>query len=128
MKSTDEKLREYGCKRVSNRMPESRFEISELKSAIVFVVASWSGQSKAGLYAIAKAISSCEPELILIDNDNVDHDWIRPLFFDCPANHWPLHGYGEALWVRDGQVVATSTFRSPISDQKLAQLVEKIAH
>lgn len=83
-------------------------ELSDLRLAdvhvgIIFVYAVWSGSAVLALRQLTGLLSTLELgslEVFILDNNCMTADDMLRLFGHV------FHGYGEILWVRDGQVVA----------------------
>jgi hypothetical protein len=126
MNNLEDWLTERGCNNVRILIDETKVEVANLGSAIIFVNAPWSGPCKAGLITLARAIAEFQkqPLLILLDTERLDCQWIGQFF----TNASPLHGYGEALWIKNGTVICTTTFRKSISSEQLRELIEAISN
>jgi hypothetical protein len=81
--------------------PSSSSSMNEIDSAILFVLAIWSGQSISAFKRLTERLANtpASPTLLVCDIDNLSSDAIR-LFGD-------LRGMGETFWIRKGQVVAS---------------------
>ncbi|MDP3277212.1 MAG: hypothetical protein Q8Q09_18630 [Deltaproteobacteria bacterium] len=75
--------------------------MEDIESAILFVLATWSGQSIAAFKKLTERLAStpASPVLLVCDIDNLSVE-TRRIFGS-------LRGAGETFWIRDGHVVAS---------------------
>jgi hypothetical protein len=75
--------------------------VEDIESAIVFVLALWSGPSIAAFGKLTSLLANtpAPPPILVCDIDNLSSETTR-LF-------GKLRGVGETFWIRDGQVVAS---------------------
>ena len=77
-----------------------------IERGILFLMAFWSGQSVKAFASITDVVSRLDTshalELVVIDVDG------SPAFYELPEFRGRVHGAGEAAWVRNGSIVATS--------------------
>lgn len=75
--------------------------IEDIESAILFVLATWSGPSVAAFLLLTKQLASraASPLLLVCDIDELSDQMRRAL--------GELRGVGETFWIEDGQVVAS---------------------
>ena len=75
--------------------------IEDMESAILFVLALWSGQSIAAFKKLTERLAGTppSPSLFVCDIDTLSAE-IRKQFGS-------LQGVGETFWIRNGQVVAS---------------------
>jgi|SRR5688572_14385282 len=91
----------YDRLRVIQRFAD--FDLAAIRRGIVFIFAVWSGPARMALRQFTRLLSTLDLgslDVIILDNDSMSGDEMIRL-----SGH-VFHGYGEALWVRDGQVVA----------------------
>lgn len=71
--------------------------IDDAPRGVLFVHATWSGESLLALSRITSVWREVDGPLFFIDTDRIP----------APLRAWlnPLHGRGETFWIRDGRVV-----------------------
>ena len=80
--------------------------IKSIERGIIFLMAEWSGQAKWSHKQLTEFLKQRQiaPEhFICID---VDHE---PDIYDLPELSGKIHGFGEAVVVRDGRIVFVTT-------------------
>lgn len=86
------------CSLQSNRVSEwAGTEIRELDDGVLFVYASWSGDSLAALRKLSKSIQETSLRLHVVDIDT--------LSLSLTSLLKPLNGRGETFWVKDGEII-----------------------
>jgi len=80
-------------------------DLDQLDTGIFFILAWWSGPAHIALDRLAKAILKADPggrlELIIADTDGI------PELYEHRLLHGKIHGYGECVWKKRGEVLAT---------------------
>src|SRR5688572_22684371 len=80
--------------------------LPNIRCGIVFVFAGWSGYSVLGLQRFTKLIKSFDTgslDIVILDTDCLTEGSAKELF---GSDSFTPGGWGEAVWIRDGQVVA----------------------
>ena len=82
----------------------------------MFIFAAWSGPAVAAFKRFTKILSSIETsklDLIVLDTDCLDREVNLP--------EWAVKrgGWGETIWIRDGQPVAQLRLSSPGTDNEI---------
>ena len=91
----------------------SEFRLADTRLAILFVFAAWSGPAVLALQKFTRLLSALDLgslDVVILDNDCMSGDDMIRLFGHV------FHGYGEALWIRDGRVVAELSAYRPESE------------
>ena len=90
--------------RVVSRFGDVR--LSEIHRGVVFVFAAWSGPAVVALKRFTRVMSellTTALDLVVLDTDCLTAESATQLF---GTDGFRAGGYGEAIWVRDGVVVA----------------------
>jgi len=81
----------------------SDFRMTEIKAAVVFVFALWSGPSIMAFKKFTQLLKTLELgsiEVIVLDNDCMNGKEMVQLFGHV------FHGVGEIVWIKNGRMVA----------------------
>ena len=80
-------------------------DFSQIRLGIVFLFATWSGPCLLGFQRFTRTLKSfTEPiEVFVVDSDCVSESSAEKLF---GSSGFKIGGWGEAVWIRDGQVIA----------------------
>jgi hypothetical protein len=79
------------------------FQLSKIDRGIVLIFAAWSGHSVIALQRLTESLSRHDLDFLeikVIDIESMTGQDMNRLFGRV------FHGYGEALWIREGKVVA----------------------
>jgi len=87
--------------------PEAdRSVLAGIRCGVLFVMAFWSGPAWQAFAELKRVLARFDPngllEVVVVDTDGC------PGLYEHPALVGRMLGAGEAVWVRDGQVVCTS--------------------
>ena len=88
-------------------------QLPDIRRAVVFVFAAWSGPAVIALRKITRLLSALDldsVDVIILDNDCMTGDEMIRLFGRV------FHGAGETMWVRDGRVFAELSSFHPDSE------------
>ncbi len=80
--------------------------LPDVRRGIIFVFAAWSGPAVMGFQRFTKVIQSLDTrslDLVVLDTDCLTEDSAAQLF-GLPS--FTTGGWGEAIWIRDGCVIA----------------------
>jgi hypothetical protein len=91
----------------------AQFDLAAIRRGVVFVFAIWSGPAVTGLRRFTRQLSMLDLgplDVIVLDNDSMTGEDMTRLFGHV------FHGAGEAVWVRDGHVVAELSACRPESE------------
>jgi hypothetical protein len=98
------------------RLPQS-FSPDDLRAmgcGIIFVFAAWSGPAVIGFQRFTKVLDRLDApslDLVVLDTDAMSEELADELF-GVPS--FTSGGWGEAIWVCDGKVVARETTHKPV--------------
>lgn len=101
--------------------------LPDMRRGIIFVFAGWSGPALVGLRRFTKAIQSLDTrslDLVVLDTECLTEESAAELF-GTPS--FTTGGWGETMWVRDGQVVArvlAHTAPEPLMVQYTRELLQ----
>ena len=80
--------------------------INSIQRGILFLMAFWSGTSVRAFAEITEVLgrldANAEIDFVVVDVDG------SPALYDVPEFLGKVHGNGEAAWVRNGNIIATS--------------------
>lgn len=96
--------------RLVNQFADLR--LSEMRRAIVFVYAVWSGPAVLALKRFTQVMSEMPTDaldLVILHNDCLNDDSMTQLF---ETAGFPAGGNGETFWIKDGVIIA-SEFAAP---------------
>jgi hypothetical protein len=83
-----------------------RSVIGTIRRGILFVMAFWSGPARMAFAELKRVLERHDTagrlELVVVDTEGC------PDLYDAPEFAGKLHGWGEAAWVWDGQILRTS--------------------
>jgi hypothetical protein len=85
--------------------------LSEIRRGIVFVFAAWSVPAVVAFQRFTRIMKSIETrtlDLVVLDTDCLTQNSAGELFGD---GDFTSGGWGEVIWIRDGQVVARTVAR-----------------
>ena len=90
-------------------------QIASIRRGIIFVLAVWSGPSLQGFVRFTNVMTHFTSEsvdLIIVDHDSLTQKLSRELF----GRKFVPGGWGEAVWIREGHVVAREfVYKTPES-------------
>lgn len=80
-------------------------DFSEIRLGIVFLFATWSGPCLLGFQRFTRTLKSFTEsiEVVVVDSDCVSESSAEKLF---GSSGFKIGGWGEAVWIRDGQIIA----------------------
>lgn len=87
-----------------------------IRLGIVFIFAAWSGPAVAAFERLTKILSSIETsklDLIVLNTDDLDREQNLPTWAETRG------GWGETIWIRDGQPVAQLRLGKPVHDEEI---------
>ncbi len=99
---------EQSIKKYSGKLPEAQFriispddfEISTVNRGVLFVFAAWSGPAVVSYQLLCHELAQTQTatiSVLVVDIDFIDQEFSSRVFGGA------LGGWGEALWIKDGQ-------------------------
>jgi hypothetical protein len=78
--------------------------VRSIRRGVLFLMAFWSVSARLAFEKLTEVLAELDAglELVVADVDG------SPALYELPEFKSKVHGYGEAAWVRDGRIVATS--------------------
>jgi hypothetical protein len=80
--------------------------IGTINKGVLFVMAFWSGGARLAFEELKRVLETTDSdgrlELVVVDTDGCPDLYVLPEF------EGKLHGWGEAAWIRNGQIICTS--------------------
>jgi hypothetical protein len=80
--------------------------IAEIECGVLFILAWWSAKALMAFRTLTEVLATVDPdgklEFLVVDTDGC------PEIYDIPEFKSKIHGWGEAAWVRHGQILFTS--------------------
>jgi hypothetical protein len=101
----------------------SELRLPDIRVGVVFVFAGWSGPAVMALRRFTRLLSTLDLgslDVIILDNDCMTGDDMIRLFGHV------FHGAGEALWIRDGRVVAELSAFRPESEALIVSYTREL--
>jgi hypothetical protein len=80
--------------------------ISSIQNGIVFLMAEWSGPAKQAYDGLKHYLEKHDWPLSLLTCINVDQE---PAVYDLPELSGKIHGWGEAIVIRNGKIAFVTT-------------------
>jgi len=97
--------------------------LTDIRAAVLFVFAAWSGPSTVALKRVTRLLSTLERgllDVIILDNDCMSGDEMVQLFGHV------FHGGGDTIWIRKGRVIAEVIAYLPASEPSILKHTKEL--
>ena len=101
----------------------ANFHLADIAHGVVFVFAAWSGQAIVGLQRLTSLLSAHPLDLLdvhVLDIECMTCQDMTRIFGRV------FHGCGEALWIRDGKIIAQLETFAPESEPLILTFTKQL--